>query len=627
MKKILFLTAIFIVFAFKALAQGGLCEQATHILPDLLNTYPASVNTTSGQPGANYGCLSSQPNPAWFFLRIGTSGTIEIEMHSNPQLDIDFACWGPFSDPLSPCVAQLTAGSGLSSHAAPGPSTMYPSLNMVDCSYSTNWQEWCYLPNAFSGQYYLLMITNYSNQPTDITFSQTGGTGSLVYGTGIMGNIFFDANSNGIKDTNEIGLANQMVELLNANDNNLHVSSSQGKYFMPTDTGFNQIKCLPSQQFSFTTDSIRTVYVDTNTVVENIDFGLYSANPYIDVSVDLTSQMAVASQPCHMTLTYKNNGFFTTSGSINLTTDPLTTFQNSIPAQASQSGNTISWNYANLLAQETRQIQFNLMMPGVAYINDTLLFTTLIDPITGDIYPANNYDTLRERLRGSYDPNDKIVNKGIGPQGLTLLGEELEYTIRFQNTGNLYATTVRITDQIDTNMMKESFRFISSSHEVNIDFDEVNQLVFTFDSIMLTYSTDNWAESQGFVKFALSPKPTMPDSTVVLNMARIYFDSNPAILTNQTINTYVDKIHNPINIAENRLDADIRLYPNPAHDRLFIAGTDRIENITIYSVDGKELMNKQNSNGIINVTPLAQGLYFLRIETNKGSVLRKFIIE
>jgi hypothetical protein len=48
----------------------------------------------------------------------------------------------------------------------------------VDCSYSTSWTENCVIPNGQTGQYYILLITNYSEQPCEITFSQIGGNGS-----------------------------------------------------------------------------------------------------------------------------------------------------------------------------------------------------------------------------------------------------------------------------------------------------------------------------------------------------------------------------------------------------------------------------------------------------------------
>ena len=78
-------------------------------------------------------------------------------MYSTPQVDIDFCCWGPFDDPLEPCPNGLTRSM------------------VVSCSYSTNWNETCKIRNAQEGEYYILLITNYSNRTCNIHFSKTDG--------------------------------------------------------------------------------------------------------------------------------------------------------------------------------------------------------------------------------------------------------------------------------------------------------------------------------------------------------------------------------------------------------------------------------------------------------------------
>ena len=123
--------------------------------------FPAGVNAGSGELGPNYNCLSTTPNPAWYYMRMANAGGMTIHMYSTPGEDIDFCCWGPFDDPTSPCPTGLT-----------GP-------KVVSCSYSANPQENCVIPNsAQSGQYYILVITNYSNHACNITFSKTAGTGT-----------------------------------------------------------------------------------------------------------------------------------------------------------------------------------------------------------------------------------------------------------------------------------------------------------------------------------------------------------------------------------------------------------------------------------------------------------------
>ncbi len=123
-------------------------------------TFPAGTNLPAAPAGPNYGCLFTSPNPAWYALNIANSGPITITLSNSGNFDIDFILWGPFADEASMCT-QIFSG--------------VPS---IDCSYSFVSTEIVEIPNAISGQWYMLMITNFSNQVTNITANQTGGTGS-----------------------------------------------------------------------------------------------------------------------------------------------------------------------------------------------------------------------------------------------------------------------------------------------------------------------------------------------------------------------------------------------------------------------------------------------------------------
>ena len=142
--------------------ENNLCSEALPFCTDAgLYEFPAGVNAGNGETGPNYNCLSTTPNPAWYFLRIDNPGNINIYMYSTPSKDIDFCCWGPFDDPVEPCPNGLT------------------SNKVVSCSYSTNTTETCAIPSsAQTGEYYLLIITNYSNNPCNISFEKTSGNGT-----------------------------------------------------------------------------------------------------------------------------------------------------------------------------------------------------------------------------------------------------------------------------------------------------------------------------------------------------------------------------------------------------------------------------------------------------------------
>ena len=140
-----FLTLIFLVFFAQAivLSQGNNCANADPFCTQAGASFPASVNTTA-QSGANYGCLIDQPNPAWYYLQIGTSGNITIGLTNNAgggsAVDIDFALWGPFTSATGGCL---------------------PTANPIDCSFDPQANETVQINNAVVGQFYLLLITNF----------------------------------------------------------------------------------------------------------------------------------------------------------------------------------------------------------------------------------------------------------------------------------------------------------------------------------------------------------------------------------------------------------------------------------------------------------------------------------
>lgn len=147
-----------------ALSQSSTCFESDPFCTGTNYEFPASVNAGDAEPGPDYGCLGSQPNPVWYHMRIQVPGDIIIDMYSEPLNDIDFICWGPFEDPHEPCLDQLTGDK------------------IMDCSYSGSAQETCNITNSQTGEYYILMITNFSNQPCNINFSQSGGDGATDCG-------------------------------------------------------------------------------------------------------------------------------------------------------------------------------------------------------------------------------------------------------------------------------------------------------------------------------------------------------------------------------------------------------------------------------------------------------------
>ena len=135
---------------------------AIQICADGVSHFPLPVGLENAETGPDYNCLLIQSNPSWFFVKMAEPGDviININVESNDFYDVDFCCWGPFN-------------------TLPESSVALTQDKVVDCSYNPE-PATCTIPSeAQTGEYYVMVVTNYANLPGDLTFTIGGGTGSL----------------------------------------------------------------------------------------------------------------------------------------------------------------------------------------------------------------------------------------------------------------------------------------------------------------------------------------------------------------------------------------------------------------------------------------------------------------
>lgn len=143
-------------------------------------------------------------------------------------------------------------------------------------------------------------------------------------------------------------------------------------------------------------------------------------------------------------------------------------------------------------------------------------------------------------LLNGFDPNEKLaIPSGVTSAHLIKPNTEIEYTLHFQNTGNDTAYQVVLRDTLDANIDVATFTEGVSSHpyKLNVSGEVRPVITFVFENINLPDSTTNLLASQGFVQFSVKPNSSAPLGTVIYNKAGIYFDFNPAIVTNETFHT------------------------------------------------------------------------------------------
>ncbi len=271
----------------------------------------------------------------------------------------------------------------------------------------------------------------------------------------------------------------------------------------------------------------------------------------------------------------------------------------------------------DILPGQTKEI---LMFYHAPNIVDIPLGSELNLGLKGTLYDvSDNIIKEQEKFYASsllcaYDPNDKqVFPAGVGEDNKTLKSEELQYLIRFQNTGNYYAEDIVIRDTFDGNLDLNTFQFISASHPISEIRMERNALAFVFENIFLPDSTRNEPESHGYVSYSISAKPDIPENTVIANTAFIYFDSNPAIVTNTTSNNMVTSLDNGSSITETTTSAPIKVYPNPASTHIFIKGEAKLGKWQLTDTNGQKILtgHSEDSELFIDVSRMTSGLYFI----------------
>ncbi|AWA28784.1 hypothetical protein HYN48_01035 [Flavobacterium magnum] len=595
-------------------------------------------------------CLGSSPNQVFYKLRIGQSGQVSIKIEQNTAfdaeshpvgsgLDVDFVAWGPFSNPDSCDQIAYTECTACIDNTVD--QAFYPYGNIVDCSYSASSVEVLHLPNALSGEYYVVMITNFNGSEGDIKLTQTNygmqGAGTTICSDKIRLIAFIDENNNGVKDIDEVNFPE---------GNFVYRKNDDGPFFNITTTGgvYDMYDLSSSDSYDFSFQVLAEYsgnYSASAVVYNNVSltdgsqiyyFPVTVIQDFDDVSVSVVpSSSPVSGAGYSNKVVYVNEGTHTVSGTVTFQKDPALAISDISEAGVISNPNGFTYDFVNLAPFETRVITVNMDVPPIPDLNlgDLLTNNATIAVSGNDIIPANNTDALTQPVVGSYDPNDKAEShSGLVNINDLNQGDYLFYTIRFQNTGTFNASNIRLTDALDAMLDESSIRMVAASHIYTLQRTG-SQLVWTFSNINLPGEFQDEARSHGYVTFKIKPKPGYGVGDIISNTAEIYFDTNPGVVTN-TVQTEVSAP-----LGTGTFDpANILIYPNPANAVVYINLQHTMENmerVTLYDVLGKTVKQLKAAAAreiALDVADLAKGIYILEVSiTNDLKVIRKLVIK
>ncbi len=441
----------------------------------------------------------------------------------------------------------------------------------------------------------------------------------------ISGTTKLDSNNNGC-DILDINYSNLRFNITNGTVTGSTISNQTGNYYIPVQAGNHTITPnLENPSYFNISPTSFTVNFPTQASPFTQNFCVTANGVKSDVEVVILS--TVPARPgfdAKYKISYRNKGNQVENGNVSITfDDTVLDYVSSNPTFDSSATNSYTWNYTNLQPFETREIEivFNVNSPmETPAVNngDVLNYTATITTSNTDLTLNDNTFTLDQTVVGSYDPNDKTCLEGttIKPSEV---GNYVHYLIRFENTGTYQAQNIVVKDMINLSKFDISTLVpLKGSHDYFTKIKD-NKVEFIFENINLDF---NDATNDGYVAFKIKTLPSLVLGEAFSNQASIFFDYNFPIITN-TYTTTVEALSN----QDFDFSTYYSLYPNPAKDALHIHSKQGIpiSSIEVYNQLGQIVLAVPTEVSLVDVSNLASGTYFVKINTEKGSANTKFV--
>ena len=435
----------------------------------------------------------------------------------------------------------------------------------------------------------------------------------------LQGHVFRDLDQNGLYDDTDLPLTMQRTLILP--DSIIAFTQYDGAYGLRTPSGVYEIQYLPSPNWSISTTPDQYEIELTSTGASGIDFAVEPETEIIDLSLYLSEGFPRCHQTAYYSLSYNNRGTNSEDGEVWFIKDPQTNFYSSYPLPSWISGDTLSWTFSGLRPSSLEQIRLELGMPGVE--DSIVRYSSLIYRIhQGNYILEDSLGTVQE-IQCAFDPNDKIVRTiRTSEDGKSYPEDPLMYTIRFQNTGNDTAFQVVIRDTLDKDLDINTVEILGFSHPMTTFIKPGGVIEFQFANILLPDSSVNEALSHGFVSYRVNAKIGIGSPAIIENRASIYFDYNPGIHTNITLNEFVDLSSSTSHTTN--LPAFLTVFPNPASDELFIHVNEHQQRpikFLLQDISGHILQSgilETNQTKSLMISELPTGQYLITAITTTG---------
>ncbi|MBI1267340.1 MAG: T9SS type A sorting domain-containing protein [Cryomorphaceae bacterium] len=353
----------------------------------------------------------------------------------------------------------------------------------------------------------------------------------------LSGIVFHDINSNGIQDEGEQGIAMQTVYIGNAIT---MLTDDFGHFTAVLPNGNYSVYVLNVNPFPVATTAMPVMY-NTGGGAGEIAIGKNFVTEIngIDITLYPNWDGLVCDQNNNFNICYRNMGNVPIDGYVEFTKDGLIPSFNEVTPIDSIVGDKAYLSFENLMPLQ--MFFYDIGLQGTSF---ELMGEYVVNAADAYGYDNNVQVAYGQKVRESqvlcaYDPNDKqVFPMGYAEPHYIRPDTTLEYLVRFQNTGNFQAFNVLVRDTISEHLDLSTFELVANSHSVQTCINaETREIQFFFENINLPDSTCCEADSHGLIAYKIRTKSDLAHNTEIENTAYIFFDSNPAIVTNTTLNT------------------------------------------------------------------------------------------
>jgi len=417
------------------------------------------------------------------------------------------------------------------------------------------------IPNYSTSCTYINSSTHQPNTPS--ICNPTNNINNCQSFPTIQSFTYTDLNNNNKLDATEYPKHNLKLTLSN---NNYSYTNTQGlASIYANNLGTYTITATPPKFYNVVPPSYIHTFNSYDTLVLDT-FALQATILKDSISIKLTptNWAARPGRSYPYLVSYENVGTTVLSNTVVSLhyENSILTYDSSSNPTVTNNGNSLALNMGNLVPGQTGNFMAYFKVKTSAFLGSS--FTSIAN-IANNTVSAN--DTAKSIVRSSYDPNDKQATPSLTLQDVGG-GKNIDYTIRFQNTGTDTAFNVVIADTLDSKLMATQLQMVGSSHPCKTTVKD-NVVFFEFLNILLPDSNVNKTGSNGFVSFKIKPIATITDGAIIPNKAAIYFDYNSPVITKPATTI----IQNPLPLQLLSLSAipqndlgTILVYWNTAHE-------------------------------------------------------------